>query len=57
MIFQNHERQPLFLAHAKEKVANYTEKTAHKIRGARFPSQKVHCFSLFIRYAAPRTNR
>ena len=45
-IFQNRSRQPLFLAYAKEKATNYTQKTVHKTRGAMFASQKVYCFSL-----------
>ena len=56
-IFQNRSRQPLFLAHAKEKATNYTPKTVHKTRGAGFASQKSVLFSFFIRYAAPGTNR
>lgn len=51
MIFQNHTRQPLFFVPVKKKVTNYTEKTAHKIRGAGFASQKVYCFSFL--YAMP----
>ena len=35
------------LAHAKEKATNYTQKTAHKTRGAKFASQKVYCFSFY----------
>ena len=56
-IFQNRSRQPLFLAHAKEKATNYTPKTVHKTRGAGFASQKSVLFFFFIRYAAPGTNR
>ena len=29
-IFHNRSRQPLFLAHSKEKATNYTPKTVHK---------------------------
>ena len=56
-IFQNRSRQPLFLAHAKEKATNYTPKTVPKTRGAGFASQKSVLFLFFIRYAAPGTNR
>lgn len=35
------------LAQAKEKATNYTQKTVHKTREAKFASQKVYCFSFY----------
>ena len=35
------------MAQAKEKATNYTQKTVHKTRGAKFASQKVYCFSFY----------
>ena len=56
-IFQNRSRQPLFLAHSKEKATNYTPKTVHKTRGGRFCLSKSVLLFSFVRYAAPGTNR
>ena len=45
------------MAQAKEKATDYTQKTAHKTRGAGFASQKVYCFSCLYAMPPPEQNR